>query len=134
MASQQRRYAKQSSSSNRRFGMTASRALQLSATIVPLGSAVTMSLSIGHHAPLVVYSALSLLSFCLYGFDKYRATNSGWRLRENMLHVVDLVGGWPGGYVAQQFFHHKTRKRSFQAIFWLTVVLHNLLWIWLYVG
>jgi uncharacterized membrane protein YsdA (DUF1294 family) len=78
----------------------------------------------------MVYSGLSILSFCLYGFDKYRATNSGWRLRENMLHVVDFLGGWPGGFLAQQYFRHKIWKRPFQYIFWVTVLLHNIAWFY----
>jgi uncharacterized membrane protein YsdA (DUF1294 family) len=106
--------------------------LQLSAAIIPLGSILSLHFSIANSGPLQFYMAASALSFCLYGFDKYRATNDGWRLTENLLHMVDLVGGWPGGYIAQRVFHHKTWKRSFQAIFWATVLLHNVAWVWLY--
>ncbi|RDI86084.1 hypothetical protein Vi05172_g3698 [Venturia inaequalis] len=61
---------------------------------------------------------MSTISFTMYGYDKYRATNSGWRIRENLLHLLDLLGGWPGGFFAQYFFRHKTRKASFQLVFW----------------
>src|SRR5579871_6815093 len=57
---------------------------------------------------------LSLISFASYGFDKYRANTAGWRTRENVLLLVDALGGWPGGFAAQYCFRHKTRKRSFQ--------------------
>jgi uncharacterized membrane protein YsdA (DUF1294 family) len=79
--------------------------------------------------PLLGYAACSMLSFAFYGYDKYRATNAGWRVRENLLHLLDAVGGWPGGFVAQYHFKHKTRKTSFQLIFWVIVLVHQ--WIWL---
>ncbi|KAF2430150.1 DUF1294-domain-containing protein [Tothia fuscella] len=76
-------------------------------------------------APLFIYSFSSCISFLSYGYDKYRATNRRWRLRENLLHLIDLLGGWPGGFAAQYYFRHKTRKPSFQLTFWFTVAIHQ---------
>jgi len=76
--------------------------------------------------PLYYYSLGSLLSFVFYGYDKTCAQRGLWRVRENLLHVVDFLGGWPGGYLAQRWFRHKTHKTSFQLIYWITVVSHNL--------
>ena len=42
---------------------------------------------------------------------------------------MDLLGGWPGALLAQQQFHHKTIKQSFQQAFWITVVA-NLAGTW----
>ena len=134
MSQKQRRYQKQTQSFNHGSKSMIPKTLQGSAAIIPLGSALSLHLSIHNSVPLQVYAMLSIASFCLYGFDKYRATNSGWRLRENMLHLFDLLGGWPGGYLAQRFFHHKTSKRSFQMIFWATALVHNLAWIWLFIA
>ena len=47
--------------------------------------------------PLLGYLFFSVLSFLLYGYDKYQATYSRWRVREVLLHLLDLLGGWPGG-------------------------------------
>jgi len=47
-----------------------------------------------------------------------------WRTGEGTLILLGVLGGWPGAFVAQQLFHHKTKKRSFQIAFWLTVLLH----------
>jgi uncharacterized membrane protein YsdA (DUF1294 family) len=79
--------------------------------------------------PLFIYTACSMVSFTFYGYDKYRATNAGWRVRETLLHLFDAVGGWPGGFVAQYHFKHKIRKTSFQLIFWAIVMAHQ--WFWL---
>ena len=46
------------------------------------------------------------------------------------LHGLEAAGGWPGALVAQRVFRHKTRKRSFQIIFWLIVLAHLAFWGW----
>ena len=38
------------------------------------------------------------------------------------MHMLDLLGGWPGALIAQQQSRHKTVKASFQAAFWFTVL------------
>jgi len=74
------------------------------------------------------YAALSVVSFCLYGFDKWRAGRNGWRIKERTLLSVDLIGGWPGGLAGRMVFRHKTRKGSYRVRFWTIVVAHLLIW------
>ena len=71
-----------------------------------------------------VYAGMSLLAFALYAGDKSAARNGRWRTKENSLHLVDVLGGWPGGLVAQDLFRHKSKKGEFQAMFWTTVVIN----------
>jgi uncharacterized membrane protein YsdA (DUF1294 family) len=70
------------------------------------------------------YVIASGLTFIVYGFDKSAAMNGRWRTQESMLHLLSLLGGWPGALVAQQMFHHKSRKVEFQVVFWITVFLN----------
>jgi len=79
--------------------------------------------------PLVAYGAVSLLTFLLYWHDKRRARAEGQRIPENVLHALELAGGWPGALLAQQLLRHKTRKVSYQTLFWLIVALHQVYWI-----
>ncbi|WP_095129923.1 DUF1294 domain-containing protein [Pseudomonas sp. Irchel s3h14] len=79
--------------------------------------------------PLVAYGVVSLLAFLLYWSDKRKARADHWRTPENVLHAVELAGGWPGALLAQQVFRHKTRKVSFQLLFWIIVLLHQVFWI-----
>lgn len=65
----------------------------------------------------------------LYWSDKRKARADTWRTPENVLHAVELAGGWPGALLAQQVFRHKTRKVSFQLVFWLIVLMHQVFWI-----
>lgn len=77
--------------------------------------------------PLAVaagYCAMSAVALLLYRRDKAAARRGERRTRERTLHLVDLFGGWPGGLIAQDGFRHKTRKTSFQLVFWATVALN----------
>lgn len=80
----------------------------------------------------------SLVGFILIAQDKNRARRGLWRTPESTLHAVELLGGWPGSYVAQQRFRHKTAKKSYRLTFWTIVLLHQLVaidalrgWVWL---
>lgn len=81
------------------------------------------------------YAAMSLATFCAYGLDKRAAHRRTSRIPEATLHVLSLLGGWPGALVAQALFRHKTWKQPFRAVFWFTVVanlalLALLVWTW----
>lgn len=79
----------------------------------------------------VVYLTLSVLTFVVYAIDKSKAKRGVWRIPEKTLHLLSLVGGWPGALIAQQMLRHKSRKTSFQVMFWLTLGLNlgALVWI-----
>jgi uncharacterized membrane protein YsdA (DUF1294 family) len=79
--------------------------------------------------PLAAYGIVSVLAFFLYWSDKRKARADTWRTPENVLHALELAGGWPGALLAQQVFRHKTRKLSFQLVFWVIVLLHQVFWI-----
>jgi uncharacterized membrane protein YsdA (DUF1294 family) len=71
---------------------------------------------------LGVLLLISLLTFFVYGFDKNAAQAGRWRTAESTLHLLSLVGGWPGAWCAQRLFHHKSRKARFMTGYWGTVL------------
>ncbi|WP_426108547.1 DUF1294 domain-containing protein [Pseudomonas sp. TWR1-1-4] len=79
--------------------------------------------------PLAAYGVVSVIAFFLYWSDKRKARTDSWRTPENILHAVELAGGWPGALIAQQVFRHKTRKVSYQVLFWVIVLLHEVFWL-----
>lgn len=102
-----------------------------------LGSAALVTAVVGTAIgilPIVVAIAcagLSLLSYLMYWLDKEAAQGGARRIPESTLHLVDLLGGWPGALIAQQQFRHKTVKESFQFGFWCTVFANIMIVSWL---
>lgn len=81
---------------------------------------------------LGVYFATSAIAFVAYALDKSAARKGQWRTQESTLHLFALIGGWPGALAAQNLLRHKSRKPSFQAAFWITVVLNCGALSWLF--
>jgi uncharacterized membrane protein YsdA (DUF1294 family)/cold shock CspA family protein len=71
-----------------------------------------------------LYSVGSGITFLAYGWDKSSARPNRWRTTESTLHLLSLVGGWPGALIAQKYLRHKSSKQSFQNVFWGMVVLN----------
>ena len=81
---------------------------------------------------LAIYIVASLLTFIMYAEDKSAAQKGAWRTQESTLHLLSLVGGWPGALIAQQKLRHKSKKQSFRSVFWLTVLLNCGVFAWLF--
>ena len=58
--------------------------------------------------------------------------HGSWRTPESTLHLFSLAGGWPGAALAQQFLRHKSAKKAFRQVFWVTVILNLGSLIWLF--
>jgi uncharacterized membrane protein YsdA (DUF1294 family) len=84
-------------------------------------------------SPLVAgaYLVISLTCFVAYVVDKSAARNGDWRTPERTLLLLGLACGWPGALLAQQWLRHKNSKRSFQQMFWATVVANIVGFLWL---
>ncbi|MEH6499348.1 MAG: DUF1294 domain-containing protein [Pseudoalteromonas distincta] len=102
--------------------------LWLALCLLPLIGSLGMWKEQGWMWPLAAYGGVSLLSMFLYWSDKRAAEHAEQRTPENVLHLSELLGGWPGALLAQQMLRHKTRKASYQQIFWLIILAHQLFW------
>ncbi|MEZ5705199.1 MAG: cold shock and DUF1294 domain-containing protein [Burkholderiaceae bacterium] len=69
-------------------------------------------------------TVINLSTFFTYLHDKNAAERGAWRISENQLHALSLMGGWPAAWFAQRMFNHKISKAPFQATYWGMVVLH----------
>ena len=67
---------------------------------------------------------LSVVTLAFYAWDKRQATKEGWRVPEKRLHLLSVLGGWPGALLGQRWLRHKTVKTRFRVVFWLTVIGH----------
>ncbi|MCK6480053.1 MAG: DUF1294 domain-containing protein [Planctomycetes bacterium] len=75
-----------------------------------------------------VYGAASLAAFLLHALDKAAAVRGGRRVPERTLHLVELLGGWPGGLLASALLRHKTRRVGFLLVRGATILLHAVAW------
>ncbi|KAF1912510.1 hypothetical protein BDU57DRAFT_458916 [Ampelomyces quisqualis] len=96
--------------------------------ILPTCTLVRLSVSTHSVLPIAWTCLTSTVTFLLYGYDMMQARNNEWRVKETTLHVLALVGGWPGALVGMHYFQHKTRKTGFQFVFWVTVLTWQGFW------
>ena len=66
--------------------------------------------------------SINIVTFIAYGVDKRAAVRGAWRIPEADLHALEFLGGWSGELVAQRFFKHKTKKKSFRTDFYLVIL------------
>lgn len=78
---------------------------------------------------LVIYFVMGLVTLITYFIDKNRAIKQQWRIPEFTLHILELLGGWSGGLLAQHYFRHKNKKLTYQLVFWSIVGLHIVGWV-----
>ncbi len=78
------------------------------------------------------YGIFSISAFTVYAIDKSAAHHGRWRTPEKTLHLLALIGGWPGALLAQKLLRHKSREPSFQAVFLLTVLANCAMLGWFF--
>ncbi|AFY67099.1 cold shock and DUF1294 domain-containing protein [Geitlerinema sp. PCC 7407] len=104
-------------------------------SLIPVLAAAYYARTTGNAIPVLLYPGMSLATYVLYADDKSRAKRDDWRTSEKTLHICELAGGWIGGFLAQKILRHKSRKQSYQSVFWAIVVVHYFAWLfWLLVG
>ncbi len=78
-----------------------------------------------------LYLAVSAITFFFYAKDKNAAQRGTWRTPESTLHLLALLGGWPGAAFAQAYLRHKSKKLSFRIVYWGTIIANcfGLYWV-----
>lgn len=79
-------------------------------------------------------AVMSLITYVAFAIDKRRAINGGWRLRESTLHLMELLGGWPGAILGMMLIRHKTKDTTYRTIHHLIVGLHVVIWFFMING
>ena len=129
-------------------------------TSLMLALTALMGLAIYTSSPAIVFKPLGVFSWVLlihiqnsliviifYAYDKRIAIfngdkddqghspnpNAKKRIPEKLLHLGELLGGWPGGLLARFTLRHKTnwkKKIAFKLGNWLILLLHLGFWVW----
>ena len=58
--------------------------------------------------------AVNVLTFIVYGVDKWKARRGHWRVPEASLLGLAALGGSVGAWLAMQLLRHKTQKKKFR--------------------
>jgi uncharacterized membrane protein YsdA (DUF1294 family) len=91
-----------------------------------------LRINVHWHNYFVWLGTASLVTFGMYGLDKLLAKLGVLRVPNNVFHWLALVGGFPGGWVGRQVFHHKTNRQEYweyPVILGLSTLIHGAL-IW----
>ena len=56
---------------------------------------------------------INVLTFLLYGIDKWKARRGKWRIPEDTLIWLAIAGGSIGALLGMYLFRHKTQHRKF---------------------
>ena len=79
----------------------------------------------------VIFGVLSVITFFMYGIDKFKAQRGKWRISEKALLISSFIGGAVGGFLAMQLFRHKTKHWYFNVVNILGLVWQIGLIAWL---
>ena len=81
---------------------------------------------------IVIYLvAVNVVTFCMYGIDKWKAKRSKWRIPEATLLGLAVIGGSIGALLGMKVWHHKTMHKKFQFGIPLIILLQIALIIWI---
>lgn len=67
---------------------------------------------------------MSFLTLALFGLDKAAAILGRRRVAERTLHILSVLGGWPGACLGRVLFRHKTRKKGFTHSLYAAVIVN----------
>ncbi len=87
------------------------------------------------HQDLILYyvAVINILTFFIYGIDKWKSKHKKYRISENCLISLAVIGGAFGAYLGMRAFHHKTKKNKFRITVPLFALLYMAFFIWMYV-
>jgi uncharacterized membrane protein YsdA (DUF1294 family) len=73
---------------------------------------------------LRVYLVLSILTFAVWGIDKFLAKAEWKRVPERWLHTLSAIGGFPGALLGMNIFNHKTSEPKFRWVIIASFIVH----------
>lgn len=87
--------------------------------------------NIGITKILLYLLAINIISFLAMGIDKWKAKRDAWRIPEQTLMSLVLLGGGIGGIAGMYTFRHKTKKPRFYMGFPMILISEIILAIYL---
>ena len=66
------------------------------------------------HIALIYLAVINVVTFLMYGIDKWKAKKSKWRIPEATLLMMAVIGGSIGAWLGMKVWHHKTLHKKFR--------------------
>ena len=66
------------------------------------------------HIALIYLAVTNVVTFFVYGIDKWKAKHSKWRINETQLLALAVLGGSIGAWLGMKVWHHKTQHKKFK--------------------
>ena len=57
---------------------------------------------------------INIVTFLVYGIDKWKAKQGSWRISEAILLILAVIGGSIGALLGIKVWHHKTMHKKFK--------------------
>lgn len=74
---------------------------------------------------------VNVVTFMIYGIDKYKAIKGKWRIPEATLLLMAVFGGSIGAWLGMRVFHHRTMHKKFYIGVPTIIILQIALAVWL---
>ena len=81
---------------------------------------------------LIYLVIINVVTFFMYGIDKWKAKKSKWRIREAALLGLAVLGGSIGAWLGMKVWHHKTLHKKFRYGVPFILIAQMALVVWLY--
>jgi uncharacterized membrane protein YsdA (DUF1294 family) len=63
---------------------------------------------------LVYLAVITVVTFLVYGIDKWKAQRKRWRIPESVLLGLAVIGGSVGAWLGMKIWRHKTQHKKFK--------------------
>ena len=75
---------------------------------------------------------VNLLTWIIYGIDKWKAKRRAWRIPERTLLLLGAAGGCTGALAGMLMFRHKTRKLKFMIGVPVIFVVESIFFVYIF--
>ena len=63
---------------------------------------------------LIYLAIITVVTFFVYGIDKWKAQHKRWRIPESVLLGLAVIGGSVGAWLGMKVWRHKTQHKKFK--------------------
>ena len=77
----------------------------------------------------IYFIIINIISFLVYGYDKYCSIKNKWRISEYHLLCLGLIGGGIGSLLGMIIFRHKTKKIRFKILIPIFIIINIIIYL-----